>query len=149
MSCAPLQSRKPIRDSALRKGTTLQGRALGNRVDRWSTRPYSVFSSSESHGKSIEMKNLLHLCPPFAWFSCRKRFLHRLHHRPPFLCFGMCSHLGPVTFHIGAVIFEVAEETAVFEINRVVSDVAFQNLLQNLRPNRRVISLVEVLTAWF
>src|SRR5690349_164561 len=46
---------------------------------------------------SVEMKHFLHLGPPLPLFSRGQRFLHGLHHSPPFLRFSVCSHFGPVT----------------------------------------------------
>src|SRR5437016_8657277 len=94
------------------------------------------------------MENLFHLRPPLALFSGRQRFLHRLHDRPPLLSFGIRSHLDPVTFQVASVVFEIAEEHAVLEVDGIVLDVAFQNLVQDLRPNRRVVSLVSFLSSW-
>src|SRR6266436_9668799 len=102
----------------------------------------------ECHGRSIEMKNLVHLRPPLALFSCRKRFLHRPDQSPPLLSLDMRSHLAPVTFQIASVIFEVAEEHAVLQVNGIVPNVAFKNLVQDLGPNRRVTTLVGFLAAW-
>src|SRR5713226_1847785 len=94
------------------------------------------------------MKNLFHLRPPLARFSCRWRFLHRLHHCPPFLSLGVRSHFAPVTLQVASVVLEIAEEDAVLEVDGIVSDVAFRNLCQHFRPDRGVISLVGVLTTW-
>src|SRR5439155_18272772 len=102
----------------------------------------------ECRARSIEMENLFHLRRPLALFSGRQRFLHRLHDRPPLLSFGMRSHLDPVTFQVASVVFEIAEEHAVLEVDGIVLDVAFQNLVQDLRPNRRVVSLVIFLSSW-
>ena len=88
------------------------------------------------------MKHFLHLGPPLPRFSCGQRFLHGLHHSPPFLRFPVRGHFGPVTLQIGAVIFEIAEEDVILEKNGIFPDVAFQNLLQDFRPHRSVLLLV-------
>ena len=60
----------------------------------------------------------------------------------------MCSHLAPVTFQVASVVFEIAEKHAVLEVDGIIPDVAFQNLIQDLRPNRGVVSLVSFLASW-
>src|SRR5882724_13483671 len=98
--------------------------------------------------QSIEVKNLFHLRPPLSLLPCRQRFLHRLHHCPPFLSLVVRSHFAPVTLQVASVVLEIAEEEAVLEEDRIVSDVAFRNLCQHFRPDRGVISLVGFLATW-
>jgi len=54
----------------------------------------------------------------------------------------MRSHLVPIAFQVVAVVFEIAEENAIFQIDGIVLDIAFENLVQNIRLNRRVVPLV-------
>src|SRR5258708_1405998 len=56
----------------------------------------------------------------------------------------MRSHLVPIVFQVAAMVFEIAEEDAIFQIYGIVLDIAFENLVQNLRPNRRVVPLVDL-----
>src|SRR5580700_4958926 len=87
----------------------------------------------------VQMENLLHLCPPFTLFSCRQRFLQRLHDGPPLLSLGVGGHPLPVCLRIIAVVFEIAEKKTIFEVDRVVPDIAIRELLQYLWPYLSVI----------
>src|SRR5579863_5950910 len=51
----------------------------------------------------------------------------------------MSRHFGPVAFQIAAMIFKVAEQKVVSEVDGVVADIAFLDHLQYRRPDRRVI----------
>ena len=75
------------------------------------------------------MEHFFHLCPPFAWFTRCQGILQRFHHRPPFLRLLMSRHFGPIALHVAAVIFEVAEEKVVFEVDGIVADIALPNLV--------------------
>jgi len=59
----------------------------------------------------------------------------------------MCSHLFPIGLDIGSVIFDITEENSIFEVNRMVPDVALVNHAQYFWPDRRVITFVTFLTA--
>src|SRR5690349_5664150 len=98
---------------------------------------------------SVNVEDFLHLSPPLTFVACGQRRLHRTHDRPPFLCLGMGSHLGPVLLQIRTVVFEIAEQHIVFAIDGVIPDVTFADHLQYFRPHGCVIALVQFFASRF
>jgi hypothetical protein len=45
------------------------------------------------------------------------------------------------------VVFEITEEDSVFEVDRIIPDIAFVDHAQDFRPHRRVIAFVTFLAA--
>ena len=90
----------------------------------------------------IGVKHFFHLGPPFAFAAGVEGLLHRHHDGPPLLRSWIGGHFGHVGFVIGAVIFEIAEEEIVFQIDGIIADIAFADHVENVGPDGSVISLV-------
>ena len=52
----------------------------------------------------------------------------------------------PEPTHVASVVFQITEENSVFEVNRVVPNLAFVDHAQDFRPDRCVIAFVTFLT---
>src|SRR5713226_2371037 len=91
---------------------------------------------------SLHVEDFFHLRPPFAFCAGLQGLLHGHHDGPPLLSFGIGRHLLYVSFVVRPVIFVVAEQVAVFKIDRVIADVAVVYPFQDFRPDSAVIGFI-------
>jgi hypothetical protein len=86
----------------------------------------------------IQVEDLFHVSPPFAFPACGHGLLHRPHDGPPSLGRRIGGHLGHVTGEVRAMILEVTVEYAILQIDRVVPDIALANGFEHLRRHSRM-----------
>src|SRR5690349_12692961 len=94
--------------------------------------------------RSIRMKHLGHVGPPFLRRGRRPFFLHGLHERPPALRLRIRGHGAHVRVEIRAHVLEVREQDAVPQVDGIVADVGEPDPRQHARPNRGVLTHVLV-----
>src|ERR1700735_5204383 len=74
---------------------------------------------------SIHVEDFFHTGPPLARLSGFERLLHGLHKGPPLLGLGVGRHLCRIRLVVRTMVFEIAKEVIVLEINRVIWVFAF------------------------